>query len=233
MSTKKKVIKSIQIFFWSFSQIISLLISGVVLYMIYAFLGMSISYRQNQSFVGPKQKIYVRSNGVHTDICVEIQNRYYDWWTFLDRTDYPDRNFKWMAIGWGDEEFYTQTKTWDDLKVSTTLSSFLLATQGALHVEMLVNEPQENERCAIVEVSPEGYKALTKYIHGSFKLNNSDPEIIEEFTYFGTDRFYRSKQQYHLFENCNSWTNMGLKKAGVSTMAWAVFPQSLINFLKD
>lgn len=200
--------------------------------MIYAMLGMMIPYHQNQSFKGPTERIYVRTNGVHTDLCVELEKSNYNWWTFIDSNDFPQDDFKWMAIGWGDEAFYTQTKTWDDLKVSTTMSSFLQVTGGALHVELLAQEPSVNDRCVQVQVTDQGYEQMLDYIRGSFKISDSKPVIIDDFTYFGTDRFYKSKQQYHLFENCNSWTNKGLKEAGVRTMAWAVFPQSLIIYHK-
>ena len=219
---------------WIFIQLVSLIVSGFVLFMIYAFLGMILPYQAEVNDIkGEKEKFYVRSNGVHTDICFPIEGRFYNWWSFFNEDDFPNEDFEWVAIGWGDREFYIHTPTWDDLTFKRTFDSFFISTNGAMHVEMLRHEPLESESCAMVEAYPHEYINLGAYVVGSFKLSEYQPEIIGEFSYFGRDRFYEAKENYHLFDNCNSWTNRGLKIAGVRTAAWAIFPNTILFYLKQ
>ena len=75
---------------------------------------------------GPRDiTIFVRSNGVHTDIVVPVQVAGIDW-----RSELPPRFFKrsdpgndHVAFGWGDKGFYLDVPTWGDLTASAALNA--------------------------------------------------------------------------------------------------------------
>lgn len=232
MSTNSKIIKSLRILFWGSVQFITVICSGLILFMIYAMLGTILTYHKPKPLLGDEQMIYVRSNGMHTDICFPITSDFYDWWSFFDEKDFPDAAFKWVAVGWGDKDFYIETESWDDLKLSTLASSLFLPTESALHVEMLTYEPAESDNCVRVMLTPTGYIELGAYVAGSFQFVEWQPAIIDGASYNGNDRFYLAKRSYHLFQTCNSWTNQGLKYAGAKTVQWAIFPSSILTCLR-
>lgn len=237
MSTYSKVTKSLWIVIQSVFQLLSFLLSAWVIFMVYVMLGMIIPYQMKQQVEngqnGEKISIYVRSNGMHTDICVPLKNEYYNWWSFFDQGNFPDDNFEWVAIGWGDRDFYINTKTWDEFSLNTTLAALFMPTKSAMHVEMLYTEPQPSGFCEKIWIHSDNYIDLSGYIKGSFEINNGEPGIIDEVTYYGRDRFYNAKGDYHLFETCNAWTNQGLKMAGVQTSAWCLFPETIMSYLRQ
>ena len=232
MSMRGKILKSLKIFVLIISQVLTILISGCVLFMIYVMIGMIVPYQKEQLEEGEFQTVYVRSNGMHTDICFPIENDFYNWWSFFDKADFPDEHYRWVAIGWGDREFYRKTKTWDDFSLSTTLSALFAPTASAMHVEMLTYEPTVSENCEQLKLYPKGYIELAAYVGGSFKLKKWQPDLIPGVTYFNCDRFYEAKQKYHMFNSCNSWTNKGLKIAGVRTASWAVLPETILSYAR-
>lgn len=83
----------------------------------------------------PKVDIFILSNGVHTDIVVPVKNESYDWSKQIkfEYTKAKDSTAKYIAMGWGDREFYLETPTWADLKVSTALKVTTGLSSSALH----------------------------------------------------------------------------------------------------
>src|SRR6218665_388843 len=69
--------------------------------------------------------VYLTSNGVHTDFVVPIVNHQKDWGKELKLSkDFEqDSTRNWIAIGWGDKNFFLKTKNWDDLTVGTALKA--------------------------------------------------------------------------------------------------------------
>ncbi|MCB9223890.1 MAG: TIGR02117 family protein [Crocinitomicaceae bacterium] len=222
--------RSLQILLRAVGQILAAIITAFVLFTLVVMTGALIPHPSK--YKGDKVvRIYVRSNGIHTDICMPTESAIYDWKSFVDVKDYPyNKRFEYVAMGWGDKGFYIDTPTWADLTASTTINALFIPSACAMHVEYLEHVPSESEMCIPVDLTIEGYIHLTDYIRESFLLKDYEPKLIENASYHGTDHFYEANGRYHLLETCNSWTNGALKSAGVRTAKWAIFPETIIGF---
>src|ERR1051325_6241911 len=67
--------------------------------------------------------IFLRTNGVHTDVVLPVRTEYKDWSRSISykNTRSGDSLFDYLAFGWGDREFYLETPTFADLKPGTAL----------------------------------------------------------------------------------------------------------------
>ena len=174
--------------------------------------------------------IYVQSNGAHTDLVVSVQNAIRDWQELIDFADYRDGAYHYIAFGWGDKGFYLNTPTWSELKMSTALDALSGRGGTALHVT-LYSGIKESDRTRAVWLTSEQYHNLTAHIESSFyRSEGGEPVRIEAITYTsGYDHFYEALGTYTCFYTCNSWTNEGLKKAGVRTALWAPVEWSVMR----
>src|SRR5437868_2013363 len=70
---------------------------------------------------GSDVKIFILTNGVHTDIVVPVKTGVIDWSESImyRYTSSNDTTAQLIAFGWGDKGFYLETPTWSDLKFST------------------------------------------------------------------------------------------------------------------
>lgn len=169
--------------------------------------------------------IYVRSNGVHTEICMPVENEYQNWLDFIPLDAYKDSaRTEFIAIGWGDKGFFLDTPTWAELKVSTALTAVFLPSPTAMHVEYCI-EPEKSEVCKKVQISAVQYHKLCRYIKESFDKKRDNVQLIAGYSYGLKDNFYEAKRTYHLFRTCNVWTNNALKSANIRTSIFSPFPE--------
>lgn len=212
-------------------QLIMTVFTVLMIYFIYACTGLAFSVGEEE--VAGGVKMYVRSNGVHTDLVMPTESEQYNWKGFIDSADYRyNHNFEYVAIGWGDKGFFLDTPTWAELSMSTALNAIFLPSPCAMHVEYFDREPETSDLIKEMHITEEGYVNMISYIEESFVLKGDKPILIPNESYTGYDHFYEAKGNYHMFETCNSWTNGGLKSAGVVTAAWAVFPGDVMEFRK-
>ncbi len=177
--------------------------------------------------------IYIRSNGVHTDICMPTLTVQNDWLKTIDLNDYTYReNREYIAIGWGDKGFFLDTPTWGELKVSTAIEAIFLPSPTAMHVELL-NEPEVNEVIRKVEISKKSYRKLVAFVKSTFLMKNNQPIVISNCGYGETDNFYEAHGNYHMFNTCNVWTNDAMKSASIPTSIFSIFPQGNIMHLEN
>ncbi len=177
--------------------------------------------------------VYLKSNGVHTDLVVPTQNKFYDWSEHLYPEDFGllSSEDTWTAIGWGDKGFYLNTPTWGDLKFSTALDAVIPGFGGsAMHVTLYEEEPRERKLTKKLILSEIQYLILCDYIFNSFtKDKKGQFMLLRGHHYDGVnDNFYEALGDYNLFQTCNTWTNTALKKAGVKTAFWAPFDKCIL-----
>lgn len=175
---------------------------------------------------------YILSNGVHTDLVLPIARADKNWsQTFpYQHTLSRDTAYQWVAIGWGDKGFYLNTPEWKDLTVKTAFRATTGLGETALHVTYYKNM-QENARCRKLMLSGEQYRKLVQYVEASLdrdSLGNS-VYIVTHAQYNNDDAFYEAKGAYSLFHTCNSWTNNGLKAAGLKACRWAAFDRGILH----
>lgn len=175
--------------------------------------------------------VFIKSNGVHTDIVVPIKNKFYDWNTVVKQkhTLQPSSNMNYVAVGWGDKGFYLNTPTWDDLTFETAFRAATGLSTTAIHITYY-KKMLENERCVKLILTEKQYQQLCAYIVNSAQLKNNEFIPIKTDAVYGNhDAFYEAKGTYSLFKSCNTWTNKALKTSGQKACLWTVLDTPILN----
>lgn len=183
---------------------------------------------------GDSVQIFVVSNGVHTDLVLPAQAVAKNWKIML-----PDEEFKvsgnrglFVAFGWGNKDFYINTPSWSDLKLSTAVSAAFGLGSSAMHVRYLVSRPVISDKCVPLNLSMQQYKQLVNYVEQSFCLNGNCAVKIDHPGYGANDLFFEARGKYSLFRTCNVWTNNALRAAGIRKALWTPTADGLIRALR-
>ncbi len=175
--------------------------------------------------------VFLRSNGVHTDIILPLRGAARDWSHDLSfsHTAVGDSAFSHVAFGWGDKGFYLETKEWADLKASTALKAAFGLSGSAMHVTFC-STPEVNERCRSVRVHNETLQRLTSSISAGFRRDkNGRPIWIAHRYYEQHDAFYEGSGHYGLFFTCNTWANSALKQAVLPAALWTATAAGILR----
>ena len=168
--------------------------------------------------------VFIRSNGVHSDLVLPVKNAQLDWSRQLryDRTLANDPSFDYVGIGWGDKGFYMDTPTWAQLKASTAIKAGFWLSTTAMHATFyraagLAPSPA----CVVLHLSRAEYARLVAYIQASFRRDAAGQvEWIPGHSYGRDDAFYEAHGTYSVLYTCNTWTNNALKAAGQKACLW-------------
>jgi len=215
-------------------KIVLLFIGLVILYLFAAFTFPYITV--NKKHKDPEQgiKMFILSNGVHTDIVVPVKSVYKDWTVSfpLDSFDVKDDEHTYIGFGWGDKGFYLYTPEWSDLTASTAINAVCGLGGTAMHVTYLKERTKNSGKCEVFTLSEEQYKKLIVFIEKSFEEKDNTFIKISHSGYAQLDRFYEAKGKYSLFKTCNNWTNRGLKEIGIKTGLWTPFSAGLMRSVR-
>ena len=177
--------------------------------------------------------IYIKTNGVHTDIVMPVRTPQIDWSREIKyaNTALHDTTWQYIALGWGDKGFYLQTPNWSDLKFSVAFNAAFALSTTAMHATFY-KELQENDRCHKMLISRDQYARLIDYVTKSFQHDASGHfiNIKTKANYCQSDAFYEANGSYSLFHTCNTWANNALKKCGQKCCLWTIFDTGI--FLK-
>lgn len=206
---------------------LGIIIGIFALYALAAWLIPYIPVNKKARLEGPDEvTIYIKSNGVHTDIVVPVKTAQFDWTNYIkyEHTDNKDSTMAYVGIGWGDKGFYLQTPQWSDLKFSTAFKAMFYLSTSAIHATFY---PQinEDESCKAIQISYRQYEALNRFLVNSFDLDTGGntihiPSVNDG--YGSTDAFYEARGKYSLFYSCNTWANNALKAAEQKACLWTV-----------
>jgi len=177
--------------------------------------------------------IYIKTNGVHTDIVMPARNDQMDWTQQIKYSNTPgaDSSYHYVAMGWGDKGFYLQTPTWADLKFSVAFKAATGLSSTAIHATYY-RELTENESCKKIVISKAQYGRLIQFVRSSLKTDPSAHfiNINTHANYGPTDAFYEAHGHYCMFYTCNTWANSALKHCGQKCCLWTLFDTGI--FLK-
>jgi len=208
-------------------------IAFILFYLLCAFVLSNISVNSEQVDNGKTIPIYVKSNGVHTDIVLPTITDQYNWFENVSHFDKVanKESFKYIALGWGDKGFYLNTPTWADLSASTAFNAaFGLSGTTAMHATFR-KSIKEKDSCKKVLISRAQHQLLIDYITGTFQVG-ADSRFIKietDANYGKTDAFYEAHGTYSLFKTCNTWANRGLKKSDLPAAYWTAFPKGILS----
>lgn len=170
----------------------------------------------------PAVEAWVFSNGVHTDLVLPIRSDAVDWSKVFRPGDAraapPDAAF--VAIGWGDREFFLNTPTWADLTARRAIGALLGGNRALLHVQWL-RRPAPDKALRRLMLSAAQYATLVSYVRQA--LPDGHATVIAGAGYGANDAFYEALGGYHAFETCNTWTGRGLREAGLPVSRWTPF----------
>lgn len=174
--------------------------------------------------------IYIKSNGVHTDIVFPIKTAYQDWSPLVHplETKSKDSTFGYVALGWGDHDFYLNTPEWSDLKASTAFKAAFWMGTGLMHATFH-HQPKESESCVKVMVSKQEYLRMVAFAESSFIFENGKTVMIPDATYGDHDLFFEAKGKYNLFYTCNAWANNCLKAGGQKAALWSLTDTGILR----
>jgi uncharacterized protein (TIGR02117 family) len=225
----KKVIKK------SFKYLLYFILSFVcfvLLYLLTAYCLSRIAVNKN-ALAGHDIAIYIKTNGVHTDIVVPVKSDQMDWSREIkyNNTHLTDSAAQWLAMGWGDKGFYLQTPTWADLKASVAFRAAFGLSTTAIHATFY-NALNEDSTCKKILISKDQYKKLIAYIDKSFQKDADGHKlnIVTNANYGKADAFYEANGSYSMLHTCNTWANNALIACGQKACAWTVFDTGI--FLK-
>ena len=195
-------------------------IVAIFLYIIFAFILSIIPSIPKNISEKKNHEIFIKSNGVHTDIILNQQD------VKKSITSKLNQQFSnYLAFGWGDKGFYIDIPTWDDLTFSVATNAMFLPSETAMHVTPFQSV---NSNWISVKISENQLDALLNFIEVSFKLKEKKFDKIDFAGYTDMDAFYEAKGSYNLFKTCNVWTCMALKEAEVKTAVWSPFDWGII-----
>ncbi len=220
---KKRFLRIVRTLFRGFGLGLELLMAFVWVYFALGFIGTAIPVGAN----GQKGSVelYVRNNGIHTEICMPASNETQDWFDFFSPEDYPEMESPWVNVGWGERDFYLSTPEWSDLTFYRVCHALMIPSPSAMHVAV-VKEPATGMNCKRIRLTKQQYKKLTSFIKHSFDTVSDKPKIIPDAGYGERDQFYASPESYHCFHTCNHWTNCALKSADIRTSWIGFFAES-------
>lgn len=175
---------------------------------------------------------YVRSNGVHTDVILPIKSATIDWTTYFPVSDMPKvpDNAEFIAIGWGDKEFYLGIPTWADLTVPVAISAVTGQNDTLLHVEYLTRG--DLYHYYQLPLNTEQYQQLSQHILASAELKEGKTQVVANAHNGAQDSYYEAVGRYTLFNTCNTWLASRLRESGVKMTYWAPFANLVTWYLK-
>jgi uncharacterized protein (TIGR02117 family) len=178
----------------------------------------------------PEVTLFLETNGVHVDLIMPVRTAEKDWSSHIlyQNTRGRDSSLTWLAIGWGDKDFYLNTPTWADLKFSTAFKAIFGLSPAAMHTTFC-DSPKVSDQCVRLVMARQQYRRLVAYIENSLQHDSLGNPIAVPTTvrYDNNDAFYEAKGRYHLFHTCNTWANNALKASGQRACWWTPFDNGI------
>jgi uncharacterized protein (TIGR02117 family) len=180
-------------------------------------------------------KVCVSNLGIHSDIIVPVQNQLFDWRKYLSlkdigKTDNPD--YRYLAFGWGEQDFYMNSPSRIDLKISGAFKALFWPNAAVMRVEGYQKLPKHLDiKC--FGVSKTGYLNLVNFIQDTFKTDGQNRKNRLGYGISPNVSYFAANGIYSLVRNCNSWTAEGLDIAGVNTPIFPSYSGAIMWHLHD
>lgn len=174
--------------------------------------------------------IFVRTNGVHTWLMVPNVAGGVDWRPLAPARHIKDPRYagNYIAIGYGNRDFYLNTPTWGDLSPRVALAAAFGRGPSLVHVEH-ERDPAPNEYQRPIVLRDDEYRKLAAHVRQSIAIDSFGRSIpLLGRGYGPADVFYRGRGRYDAHRTCNEWTGEALRAAGVRTGIWTPLSQSIM-----
>lgn len=210
--------------------LIRIVVSAVLLLVTFLLTALALSYISTS----PKaytctssNEVYLSTNGVHVDIILpktQLDS------SLIQELAIPE-HISYIAFGWGDQGFYLETPTWEDLKASTTLKALFLHSKSTMHVSHYKNAYHSWKK---VSICPKQNTQLLAFFNDTFKRDEQTKlQKIGEAGYTSADFFYEANGSYSIIKTCNVWVNQALKKADIKTAVYTPFDFGILRHIDE
>ncbi|MEM9660143.1 MAG: TIGR02117 family protein, partial [Planctomycetota bacterium] len=138
-----------------------------------------------------------------------------------------------VAIGWGDQGFFLQTRRWADLRASVAAKALLWPSDACMHVTYKNPKFLGDDARAVI-ISTAEYQRLVDFIVATFK-HTADGAVIPvgEKGYGSYDAFFAAHGTYHCVNTCNSWVGNAMQTAGIRTAWLTPLPKTVFLYLPE
>lgn len=207
----------------------------LIIVLFYLIIAISLRYipyrRKNINDSGGNMKIYISSNGAHTDTILPIDHLWMKNVDWFDRSDFEIRKEdQFVGVGWGDRGFYLDIPEWKDLTPMVAIKALFLRAPTLMHLTVQSEPDIQSKRVRSFYITKEQFEQLDAYIYSWFDLKNNSIQLVEG-GYTPQDQFYAAKGNYSMVLTCNEWTNRGLKRMKHRSVFWAPFAGSILEQL--
>ncbi len=140
--------------------------------------------------------------------------------------DHP--NARWLVVGWGARQFYTQTPSYREMRLSAIWRG-MIGDRSVLRFDV-VGALRADLPLRRLSLTDTEYGALLHTIWRSLELKeNGMPKRLPDVGYGPTDGFYSAKGKFSLLRTCNVWIGDQLRQAGLRFGLWTpmIFSVSL------
>ena len=195
--------------------------------------GVIVNKNQNQT---KETAVYILTNGFHTDIVMPIKTEVIDWSRKIKFSDTKSKDSfqNYVAVGWGNEDFFINIPSWSELKLSIAVKAALGMGPSAIHATFL-KSIYEDEFCRKIDISISQYIDLADFIESYFVMDSLGNfiKISTPNTYGDNDAFYEAIGRFTPFFTCNTWSNSALKSAGLRACLWTPFQSGIFKIFKE
>jgi uncharacterized protein (TIGR02117 family) len=235
ISTGKSALVVLPYFIFAIRWLLMVFVFGLVCYSVFALVSAVIPISE-EDVVFPKDsafyEVYLLKSGPHTDFLVPVKNDIHDWsadFPFANNAN-PDTTLSWLAIGWGDKNFYMNTPTWADLTLRTAVAAATGLGTAGIHASYYFSVP--NDRPIIrLQLTQNQYMRLCAYVSRSLVADENGKRIMLQPLLAGVnfefDRYYDAHGRYSMIHTCNTWINNGLKASGQRACLWTGFAEGI------
>jgi len=160
---------------------------------------------------GPRPNtISLVSHGWHTGIVIRLADLPPDAWP--ENESLPRALY--IEVGWGDREYYQAADpgAWLALKAAVVPGPSVL---HLVSLRMPAEQSFPQSEVISLAISEAGLARLVKHIRANYARDASGNPIRLGAGLYGESLFYASVKDFHLFNNCNTWTARALRVAGV------------------
>ena len=221
MASSRRFLKVIAIFS-------ALPIALAVLYVTAAHLLVFLPANQGASAANPTVQAFIATNGVHTEFVFPVRSTGMDWTRIFPLRDFAPaaQETQFIALGWGDREFYLNTPYWSDLTVRRALGALSGRNASLIHVTYVLSLNDYGERYR-VPLTESQYAILVVHVMKTLKLENGRAVSVPGRSYGYNDAFFEANGSYGVFTTCNTWVGHGLLQAGVTVSPWTPFESNV------
>lgn len=200
------------------------LVLGVLLYLLLSIV-VSLFTANSDVKVAPltQKTFYLDTNGVHLSIIIPV-----DLLSEEVKKGLPlQHHHKFMSFGWGDENFYLNTPTWNEFQFKYAFGAFFLNNPTAIHTKTYYRKRKD---WVTVALDAEKLAKLNQYITNTFVLDSLGKKIeIPQQIYGKGNHFYKAKGSYSPAKTCNTWANNAFKESDLKACYWTLFDFGLMR----